>query len=192
MNNMNNRILNVVCFAAGAGIGWLVACKMMCSAFAELAQEEIDSVKEVYNKRLEELEAPLTEEETAEIVKSNPHKPSIKEYAAARLKELRDESEEDDEYMYGPEVVSPEEFDENVEDYEKVTLYLYNDGKVVYEEDDHPMTDKEIDDTIGHEALNTFGQFEDDSVFVRNDSQQSYYEILARDENWTDANIPND
>jgi len=48
---MNKRlIINIVIFAAGAGVGFLVAKKVYEEYYANLAQEEIDSVKEVFSK----------------------------------------------------------------------------------------------------------------------------------------------
>lgn len=187
---MNNRIVNVICFAAGAGIGFFAACKMMRSAFAELAQEEIDSVKEVYMRRLEELEEEATDEEVAEVVNSNPTKPSIKEYAAGieGLYESKEKEESVD--MSKPEVISPEEFG-NIPGYYEMQLEYYDNG-IVVDEDGVELTEQQIEDMIGHESLTTFGEYEDDSVFVRNDELETYFEILAMRETYTVANVEND
>lgn len=192
---MNNKVLNVVCFAAGAVTGWFVACQMLRKAFAEQAQDEINEMRDFYMQKLEELEAPLSEEETAEVIASNPNKPSIKEYAAARLQELRNEIEEDEEDMNGPQVISPDEFGD-YDEYYQDTLHYYNNGVVTRAfdpTDTEPFTDQEIDDCIGHESLTTFGQYEEDTVFVRNDEQKCYYEILRVDEDYCEeSSIPND
>jgi hypothetical protein len=135
------------------------------------------------------LEAPATDEEIAQIIKSYPNKETIKEYAE-RLEELRQKQKEDE--NMGIEVISPEEFGE-IEDYETITLHYYSDGVVaVAYEDEEPFTDDEIAMCIGTEALDTFGEYEDDSVFVRNDDRECYYEILAVDGTYAESNIPND
>ncbi len=48
---MNQRLIYVLVFAAGAGTGYLVARKMLEEKYAQIAQEEIDSVKEVFERR---------------------------------------------------------------------------------------------------------------------------------------------
>ena len=51
--------------------------------------------------------------------------------------------------------------------------------------DDKPRTGgfsdlaDEIEELIGKDSLNHFGEYEDDSVFVRNDRLRTDYEILA-------------
>lgn len=187
---MSNKLINVICFAAGAGIGWLVACKMMRSAFAELAEEEIESVKEVYMRRLEELEADGTEEEMAAVITSNPNKPSIKEYAATVDGLNNPEEKEDDIDMSKPEVIAPEEFG-NIPGYYEMQLEYYDNGFVV-DEDGIELTEQQIDDMIGHESLTTFGEYEDDSVFVRNDELETYFEILHMRCDYVPTEIEND
>ena len=76
--------------------------------------------------------------------------------------------------MVGPYVISPEEFDDN-DEYETESLRYY---------EDHVLTDMydniidDIEGTVGEESLTHFGEFEDDSVFVRNDDKKIDYEIL--------------
>ena len=73
----------------------------------------------------------------------------------------------------GPYVISPKEFDE--EGYETISLTYYADG-VLADEQNFPIED--IEDTVGNDALNSFGEYEDDSVFVRDDDKGIDYEIL--------------
>ena len=72
-----------------------------------------------------------------------------------------------------PYVITPEQYEDNV-DYTKVSLTWYNDE--VLEDDWGNVLDP--DDVIGSEALKTFGQYEKDSVFVRDDDEQIDYEVL--------------
>ena len=48
---MNSRLVYVLVFAAGAGTGYLIARKTLEEKYAQIAQEEIDSVKEVFERR---------------------------------------------------------------------------------------------------------------------------------------------
>lgn len=49
------------------------------------------------------------------------------------------------------------------------------------------MDDTEIQQSIGFESLGHFGEYEDDSVFVRNDRLKTDYEILLDEENYSDS-----
>ena len=47
---MNNKIINVVLFTAGAAIGSVVTWTFIKKKYEQIAQEEIDSVKEEYSR----------------------------------------------------------------------------------------------------------------------------------------------
>ena len=87
--------------------------------------------------------------------------------------------------MDEPYVISPEEFDEN-EDYNTVSLTYYADG-VLTDERDNVIVD--VDSIVGEDSLNHFGEYEDDSVFVRNDELQTDYEILLDTRNYGDIYV---
>ena len=84
-----------------------------------------------------------------------------------------------------PYIITPEEFGE-IEEYDKITLTFYAD-KIVADENNEMMDDTEIQQSIGFESLGHFGEYEDDSVFVRNDRLKTDYEILLDEENYSDS-----
>ena len=59
--------------------------------------------------------------------------------------------------------------------YETESLTYYSDG-VLTDEYDNPIED--IERLVGSDALTHFGEYEDDSVFVRNDDLKTDFEIL--------------
>ena len=73
-----------------------------------------------------------------------------------------------------PYVISPYDFGE-LDDYAQIELTYYLDG-VLEDEDYHIVTD--VDELIGPSALTSFGEYEDDSVFVRNDRLRTDFQIL--------------
>ena len=81
-----------------------------------------------------------------------------------------------------PYVISPEEFGE-FEDYERISLSYYAD-QILADEDDEKVED--VDNVVGLESLIHFGEFEDDSVFVRNDRLKCDYEILLDQRTYSD------
>lgn len=72
----------------------------------------------------------------------------------------------------GPYVISPEEFGD-IADYTQISLTYYEDG--VLTEDDFVVDN--ADELVG-EFESHFGEYEDDSVFVRNDERRIDYEII--------------
>ena len=82
-----------------------------------------------------------------------------------------------------PIVISPQEYGEE-SDYEKISLTYYAD-RVLADEDDNRIVD--IEGCIGEKSLLTFGEYEDDSVFVRNDPQKTYSEILLDQRRYADV-----
>lgn len=166
---MSNALSNLIIFATGAAIGSVVTWKLIKTKYEQIAQEEIDSVKEVFSRRAES-------NETVDEEDSNN-----KEYEdlAESYTTYSDNKEENEEVkdVCEPYVISPEEFGEK-DDYESRSLNYYTNG-IVTDEFDQPIDNDDVDSLIGLDSLNHFGEFEDDSVFVRNDYLETDFEILA-------------
>lgn len=161
---MNKGINNFIIFTAGVVIGTLAASRYFKEKYEKISKEEIESVKEVYKKKEEQFKTVSKEVEVNKDTKANEYKNIVSKYDKGEI-EMRDE--------IGPYVILPEEFDE--EGYETISLTYYADG-VLADEQNFPIED--IEDTVGNEALNSFGKYEDDSVYVRDDDKGIDYEIL--------------
>ena len=78
--------------------------------------------------------------------------------------------------MNRPYIITPDEFgDREDEGYDTVSLVYYSDGILT---DDVDQLVEDVDDTVGLESLNHIGEYEDDSVFVRDERKKVDYEIL--------------
>ena len=174
-----NTLNNFLMLAIGAAIGSVVTWKFLKEKYELIAKEEIESVKAEYSlwkdeedeKRIsEDLELDEDDEENASGVPSS----LAAEYAKI-IKEngYENEEKEDDDEVSKPVVISPEDLYDA--DYPVVTLIYYADG-VLTDYNDNIIED--IDDIVGEESLNTFGEYEDDAVYVRNDRTKCIYEIL--------------
>ena len=82
-----------------------------------------------------------------------------------------------------PYVIPPEEFDDS-DEYAKLSLTYYSDG-VLADENDEIVDD--INETVGADFANHFGEYEDDSVFVRNNRLKCDYEILRDNRSYSDV-----
>jgi hypothetical protein len=193
---MRGFTTNFLVFLLGAAAGSLTAWRLLKGKYEQIAQEEIDSVKEVFSKKSpSEAEENGGAREKADMAKE---KASVTEYAA-RIRENGytnysnigfDKKEEADVKPDEPHVISPEEFGE-IEDYEKIGFTYYAD-MVLADEDNKSVPPDEIKDMLGTEALNSFGEYEDDSVFVRNDRLKCDYEILLDQRKYRDVVKPHE
>ena len=173
---------DLLIFASGAAIGSVVTWKLVKTKYEQIANEEIREVKDYYygladKKDVfdvdEDFECDDSEEEQDynDILDSNGYR---------NYSNKKEKKEEDD--LDKPYVISPEEFDDN-EDYDTVSLTYYSDG-VLTDERDNIIED--IEGTVGEDSLTHFGEYEDDSVFVRNDLLKTDYEILADDRKFSE------
>lgn len=171
---MNKGVIGVIFFTAGGAAGFLAANKLMKDKYEQLVQDEIDSVKAAFRK-----EHPLPEEK--------PQKPTERERTvySQYITKLGYTEEKKPAPIQAPCVISPDEF--GTEDgYDEISLTYYADGTVT-DDSDHAMSDDEIEETIGKDSLNHFGDYEPDSVFVRNDRLKADYEILADPRSYADV-----
>lgn len=178
-----NKLLYFATFAAGAAIGSFATWQYVKTKYERIAQEEIDSVKETLLgiKKETEDDADDSEEESKSNDVKTGKSESFIDYSSYSTpdtskkneyvnKDLMKKAAEQDR----PYVIMPEEFGEE-DDYECYTLFYYSDGLLVTA-DDEVITD--IEETVGYDSLNHFGEYEDDSVCVRNDVLKKDYEIL--------------
>ena len=83
-----------------------------------------------------------------------------------------------------PYVIMPDQFSEYA-DYDTISLTYYADGILASDDTDEIIED--IDDVVGEDSLNHFGEFEDDSVYVRNDERKCDYEILRNNRTYAEV-----
>lgn len=205
---MNSTLKGVLIFVLGAAAGSLATWKLIEKKYKDIAQEEIDSVKDTFSKMkkneypdkledypdFEEFDDSDDEEPKPEQKIDRNNKPDIVEYAKilsetgyTNYAERQDKKEKkgvepvEDERPY---VISPDEFGEK-DGYENVTLTYYADG-VLTDYFDNVISN--VDEVVGFDSLDHFGEYEDDVVFVRNEKMETDYEILRdlRDFNESD------
>lgn len=184
---MDNKIVGLLAFTIGAVTGSVVAWYYAKKKYEQIAQEEIDSVKEVFSRREKEQAEP-TNDKTESNHSQCYEDPQLKALREAADTIIRQEGyvtsdDSDTPVSDAPYVIPPEELYER-EDYETYTLFYYADGVLT---DDNEEIIEDVESTIGFESLNHFGEYEDDSVFVRNDVRGCDYEILRDNRNYSDV-----
>lgn len=152
----------------GAAIGSVTTWFFTKKYYAQIAQEEIDSVKEVFSKRAadisntEPVEEP-TVEKCTEVINEEGYSPEEVEPMGEK-KTLYDE----------PYVIEPDEFG-TMFDYDQIELTYYADG-VLTDDWNYPV---DPIDLVGANFAEHFGENEDepDTVYIRNDEKKAEYVI---------------
>ena len=188
---MNSKLLYAFAFVAGAAVGSLATWKFFKTKYERIAKEEIDSVKEVYYRDRQPVqksddESPEEEHNLENAVPDlgydrafNDDCTSWEDYVAKHNKRKEDESMLKDK----PYVIPPEEFGD-ADGYDCISLTYYSDG-ILTDDWDNPIED--VEGMVGKDSLTHFGEYEDDSVFVRNDHMKAEFEILLDSRKYSDV-----
>lgn len=177
---MNVKFGLSLAFIAGAATGAFVAWRALKNKYKRIADEEIESVKETFDRRFKE-KSEKVEKNNVVLVNQNEIDDIIGSLGYSRESEKKEEKKDmaEDADIY---VIPPESFNEIGYETESLTYYA---DKVLVDEVGNIIHD--IDGTVGHNSLETFGEYEDDSVFVRNDILKKDYEILLDMRTYYDA-----
>ena len=180
---------NLLFFVAGAAIGSFATWKLIEKKYKDLADEEIESVKETFKNRKQRITKDEVKDTVEKVInKWKEPKETVEDIVTAEgYYTEEEETEEDDESNYtvdvdtgveviAPYVITPEQFGEYNE-YGTKTLTYYADD-VLTDEIDNPITSEEMETMIGPDALDHFGEYEDDSVYIRDEMNEMDYEIL--------------
>lgn len=189
---MNCKFTNVLIFAVGAAIGSAVTYKVVKDKYERIVQEEIESVKEAFVDRLTNLQDQVDDYVTAyaaeewadrakqidwseleDIEDDDSNEDDLNEYARILNKYNKEEGGAKD-MTKEPYVISPYDFGE-LDGYRQIELTYYADGTL---EDENYDIVTDYEEVIGRDSLNTFGEYEDDAVFVRNDHLKTDFQIL--------------
>lgn len=198
---MNKNIINIAIFAAGALVGSAATWLVLRKKYEERERKEIEEIKAALLPKKNIYETTDEEQDPEEH-----SKPDIPDPRQAELTSNDDETDEevgdmkrryekfvqltdynkifDDEEVTPveedlPKVIPPEEFGD-IEDYDQISLTYYADGYLADDFNNYEVME-DIDAHVGKESLKTFGRYEEDSVYIRNDNEQTYYEILRSD-----------
>lgn len=200
----------VFIFFLGAAAGSLLTWKLVEKKYKNLADEEIQSVVDHYKEK-EELENNINKvvvvknekefDKLDGVVRTVKVEKTMTETDYNRITEKLgysydlDENEvlteEEDGSIWvsqkpdevEPYVISPEEYGES-DAYETKSWTLYTDGVIT---DDIGQIVDDPENIIG-DALSHFGEYEEDSVHVRNENTECDYEIIKYEKSFSELN----
>lgn len=169
---MKNGIAGFIGAVIGAVGGYLLANRLLKDHYEQLADTEIQSVKDAFRR-----DHPISK--TKEEKK--PTESDKKRYTkmVSKLGYAEDKTPK-----MAPEIeyISPTEFTNKDhlegEDYEEISLTYYSDGTLA-DDEDRAMSAEDIAKDVGEKFKDHFGEYEEDCIYVRNHTTKVDYEILA-------------
>ena len=169
---MNAMLSKAILFIAGGIIGSAITYTMVKKKYETIANEEINSMREYYNGKYENDDGTSTVAVASEEDKKEYD--DILSDAGYATESNDKETKEVDEDMHEPEVIAPEESWEK--DYPTISLIYYEGDNILANTDNDII--KNIEELVGTDFAEHFGEYEPDTVLIRNDKHKVYYEIL--------------
>lgn len=181
-----NKLYVFLAFVAGGVCGVLGTKTYFEDLYRRQYEEDLESVKKVwtYKKPAEE----DVKEDDEPVLDKEPRENEMYQYAKILQKKgytNYSDTPVDTSEMTAPEVYTPPE---NYKDpypippdilgsdgYDQITLF-YTEDKVLLNEDDTKVDN--IEDVVGLDSLNHFGEYEEDVLYVRNERLRTDYEVL--------------
>ena len=202
-----SMLIKLSIFTLGGTVGFLVAQQIYKKYYADIAQKEIDSVKETLKnyKPFEVIKSNKTETQEKKtnnnpLVRSsldgNKYEQIKKNYNLTGIKykdEDEDEGQEDEELDVDaagktekemnpdkldrdlPYIINDQEFSEECDHHDKVSLYYYQLDDVLCDEYEEVI--EEIEEKVGYDALSVLDM--QTTVWVRNEPLCIDYEIIS-------------
>lgn len=191
---MKNTLSNVLIFAAGVAVGAMATKRFFEAKYKKIADEEIESTIEAFSRRESLKNEPIAFNADGQaVIGGFDNKSDVRTYESVLSENgYADNSDNSETTGKGVstvkkahvEVIDPNDFGDEEYGYDTVSLTLYADNVLTYEDG---KVIKNVDEIVGRESLNHFGDYEDDSVYVRNYDSETDYEILADVRKYSDV-----
>ena len=181
---------HTIIFVCGAAIGAVAAWHFTKGYYEKRCEEDVESVTRALTERYEskpkrELVVNVAPVDSKYVAEKIAYDCMVADRYGAKVIE----TEEDDKWLINgpneehptddepsePFVITPDEFVNEKREYEKITLNYYDGTNTLCSDNDQFIED--IDDCIGSESLQHFGEFEEDYVYVRNNRLGVDYEV---------------
>ena len=159
---MLSKLYTGMIFGAGVAVGAALAVFFVREKYRRRTQEEIDSVKEAFRR---DKGVPVD----APVLVSKDDEPE--EWPIYSVPPVRENApSEEPTYLH---VIPPDEYGDN-DEYALYEWKFYADGVLADEMDEEVSRDE----YEGIQIAEHFGEYEDDTVYLRDDDRECYYAIL--------------
>lgn len=180
---MKNNVKCLLAFTFGAAVGVAASWKYMELKYKQIADAEIESVKELYSSK--PVEEDIEEADEEEPVVEEPKKEESKDDERVAYNQIlkstgyhnnystiSKEGEASNDSIDTPYIIDETELGEL--DYEVINLTYYEGDNTLADDLDELVDD--VDSAVGWANLDKFGEY--DSICVRNDARRVDFEIL--------------
>lgn len=190
---MNKTLLAIGGLIIGGVSGFFIGKFVYAKKYKQISDKEISEVREAYksyfSKKKSVKPAPQKPFETRSTLQEAQPKETVVDYSE-KYREEADQYRTASPVLDRKEqpanskitVLTPEEFRESSKNAK--TLIYYKDGILA---DTFGNVIKDINSEVGPEALKTFGLYDDESVYVRNDNNDFDYEIIRSPKTYGDS-----
>lgn len=179
---MKKGLIFGVGFALGGASGAAAAWFLLKQTMEQQLEESIAGIRNAF---LEEKKRwwEATEKEAPKEVPPTAEKAAeaFRKYSGTEEPAPQSNADKPAETRKHPYPITPMKFAETTKDFGDVTLKYYPDANVMTSaENDYPLSEEEIEERVGKEAIMFFGQEgqEDDCVHIRNETMHTDFEIL--------------
>ena len=177
---MNDGFKFIFVFALGAAAGAAVTYALVKEKYRQYADDEIEEIRELYSKKRDELKnsesEPMEYSEKDKEKNLDTTRTIIKENNYVKYSTNKKGGSES--MRKKTEIISPDEYGQE-DEYECESLVYYSGDGVLADNFDERI--ENVDRMVGSGFDKHFGEYEDDTVFVRNHEDKMDYEI-CRDE----------
>ena len=184
---MNSGLKYFLGFVVGVGVGVSASMTYFKKKYETAADKEIESMKAYYKKKEAEVKPisgelrhtttvihdKLAENEGLKIGWKNP----IENEPPSKLPDYG-HMFKNKETIEPPYVITPDEYYDEIS-YTKITLTYYGIDKILADDDGYMV--ENVNDIVGSDWETRFGEYAEGVVYVRNNAQQTDYEILYTD-----------
>jgi hypothetical protein len=175
-------IRDLIIFLSGAAIGALIANKLVKNEYEEDYKDPVSEMSdEAWERRCREVYDTTTDEDPVvttetKLIKRKPGSERIAYDKVYPFKRNEEDTVVTD--TNPPSIITSEQFADEHLDFDKVTLYYYDEDDTLTNENEEIISDPAL--LIGEEALVKFGEnpYDDDTVYVRNERFGADYEII--------------
>lgn len=181
----------IIWFLLGGGVGSAITYFLTKKHIQDVADAEIELIREVYSEEAAQKKAKKKAEEESKPTKiTEPDRKIVEDIASRQgyrtpYGSYFNDSKSADTKSKMIEIIEPDKFGD-IEEYSQINMqYFKQDDFLVYMTSG-PRSKEDVvldrDATIGPDALKNFGLYEDNYIHVVNYDRQAYYEIECIDD----------
>lgn len=166
------------CFGIGAAVGCVGTYMLLKNRYEAMVKEADEAAMEFIKKRSGEDKEPSHGDNKPEV----KHSETVTNYNKIRESIIDDGNKVEDNKPYQ---ISEQEFVEDDEEFDKVSLEYYTEGEGLYEGSEYIPN---VEDVVGEDNLNVLHGADIEVMYVRNEDLKTDYEVSKIVGKYTDVN----